>query len=282
MSVFLFSDDRPEGRFLLYTVHMTWALRRRLLILFIITVVVAGIVGGTAYVTVYQPPSCIDNKQNQDEEGIDCGGVCTYLCSSSQAAPSARFVRTITPLPGRTDVIAYIDNPNPTSAVRNLPFSIELYGPTNAVVAKKDGKLDLPPASTVPVYVPEFYTGSETVTRAFITFDTPQHAWFRYVDDRIIPKVTDITIAPNDTPRITATAVNPTPTTLRNIAFVVTVFDENGNAIAASRTIAPVLPPLGKTPLTFTWAQAFTGTVSRIEVIPLVAMPASASPGQTP
>ncbi len=252
---------------------MSWGLRRQLLIVFLIALVVAGIVGGTYYFAVHKAPSCVDSTQNQGEEGIDCGGPCTYLCSEGLSAPSVRFVRPLTPVPGRTDIIAYVDNPNSHAAAQGLHYTIELYSPTNTVVAKKEGSIDLPPSSTVPVFVPNIFSGSQDVARAFITFDTPAHLWYSFTATQVVPVVATVQYEAGDTPRITTTATNPSTTTLTNVTFVVTLFDASGNAVASSKTVTPSIPGLGSVPLVFTWSAPFTGTVSKIEVVPVVPLP---------
>jgi hypothetical protein len=252
---------------------MTWAARRRFTIIAIIVGFVIVTLGAFAFFTFHQAPSCRDNRQNQQEEGIDCGGPCAYVCTASEAAPSVRFVRAVSPTPGRTDMIAYVDNPNDTVAAQGLHYNVELYSSTNTVIAKGEGTVDLPPASTVPVFVPNFYTGSQEVARAFITFDTPQHLWYRYQDTRVLPQIGDVVITTGDMPRITATAVNPSATALKGTAFIVTVFDAEGNAIAASQTVAPTIAPHGAVPLVFTWPAPLSAIASRVEVVPVVPLP---------
>ncbi len=249
---------------------MTWASRRRLIISGLLIAVLAFLLGLFYFTTIRTAPSCLDQKQNQDEEGVDCGGSCLYVCTESQAQPSVRFVRTVSPIEGRTDVIAYVDNPNPGVAANDLPITIELYSPTNTVVAKKTGTVDLPPAATVPVFIPNFFSGYETVARAFITFDTPYHLWYRYRDSRVIPEVKDVRVEEGREPRVFARVMNPSPTALKEVPFVVTIFDREGNAIAASRTIAPSIPARGTTDIVFTWPSTFQGLVSRVEVLPVV------------
>jgi len=252
---------------------MTWATRRRIIVVSILSLMVAGIFSGTFYLFAHKTPTCTDGVQNQKEEGVDCGGTCPYLCSISQAPPSVRFVRPVSPSPGRTDVVAYIDNPNPTAGVRNLHYTIELYSPTNAVVATKEGETDLPPTATMPVFVPNFFSGSSEVSRAFITFDEATLKWFTYKDERIIPLVRSTDITPGDQPRITALVENPSAERLSNVKFVITVFGADGNAMAASQTIAPSIPPQGTANLIFTWSKPFASTPSRVEVLPIVPIP---------
>jgi hypothetical protein len=251
---------------------MTWAMRRRLIILGIIAGFIALALGIFYFTTIRTAPSCMDEKQNQDEEGIDCGGSCAYYCTESQAAASVKFVRPLTPTPGRTDVIAYIDNPNGTAAANDLHFTVELYSPTNTVVAKKEGMVDLPPASIVPVFIPDFFSGSQAVARAFITFDTPKHLWFRSAGKAVSPQVTDVRFGELDMPRVSAIATNPSAYALSNVTFIVTLFDKEDTAIGASRTVVPSIPAHGSVPLVFTWPSSFSVGVARIEVVPVVSL----------
>lgn len=244
-------------------------MRRRLLIVGLIFLVLAAIVGGVYVAFSHQPPTCTDNTQNQDEEGIDCGGVCTYLCNESRTEPSVKFARAITPTPGRTDVIAYVDNPNHDAAAKSLGYTIQLYSPDNSVVASKEGKVDLPPESTVPIYVPNFFSGSQVVARVFLTFDEPKHYWLPVTNKQTLPAVEGVQYQGGEAPRITATAFNRSGTTLRDVTFVVTVFNEVGNAIGASQTVVRSLPAQSRAPLVFTWSEPFVDTVSRIEVLPV-------------
>jgi hypothetical protein len=184
-----------------------------------------------------------------------------------------RFVRPLTLAGGRTDVIAYIDNPNGTTAAKGLGYTIELYSAANTVIMKKEGTIDLPPSSTVPVFAPNLFSGSQQVARAFITFDTPDHLWYRYSDMRTIPDVALIRLNGGDNPRITAQARNGSPTPMKNIVFIATVFDAQGNAIAASQTVAPLIPAQGYSDLVFTWPTPFSSTAARIDVVPVVPLP---------
>lgn len=253
-------------------VCMTWAMRRRLIIIGILAAVLAGVLATLYFTLIRQAPSCFDNKLNQNEEGIDCGGSCPYYCEISQAAPSVRFVRPVSSVSGRTDVIAYIDNPNPTAAAKSLHYTIELYSPTNSVVAKKEGWVDLPPAATVPVFMPDFFSGSAEVARAFLTFDTPQHLWLRTNYSPALPRIKDSKLEESEMPRITALAMNPTAVPMKDISFIVTVFDGAGNAMGASRTVVPSIPAQGDARIIFTWPAPFPSTVARIEILPVAVL----------
>ena len=60
-------------------------------------------------------PTCFDKVQNQDETGVDCGGVCAAECAVTYNPESLGIVDT-TFVPGGDkdvyDVVAKIHNPN--------------------------------------------------------------------------------------------------------------------------------------------------------------------------
>ncbi len=252
---------------------MTWAAKRKLIIIGVIAVVLLAALASVWYFFFYTAPSCIDGKQNQTEEGIDCGGTCTYLCSASEAAPSVRFVRAFSPLPGRTDVIAYVDNPNTNAEAHKAPYTIELYNDQNVLVAKTKGVADLPALSTAPIFVPELFSGSEVVSHAFLTFSQPDIHW---VKASPLPKTLEtqnVVYAGGDNPRVTATVYNKTAQSRTRVYFVATLFGIDGKALASSATIVDVIPAQGTNSLVFTWPTPIAESVARVDIMPVLLLP---------
>lgn len=250
---------------------MSWASRRQFIIVSLICGVIVALVAATAIAIFYDTPSCTDRRQNQDETGIDCGGSCARLCVAETRAPNVTFVRPLTTGQGRTDVIAYLENPNRTAAAKNARFTIELYDSGGIVIARKDGTVDLPPGAIVPVYVPGVYGGPQTVARAFLTIDPTSLVFMKYTDERIIPRYNnDVQMLGAGAPRITASFSNPSALLLRDIPVIATVFDANENAIAATQTLLSELPPQGTAQVTFVWNEPFSAPPVRVEVVPLV------------
>jgi hypothetical protein len=247
---------------------MNWAARRQKLISAILILMGAAIIAAVLVAVLYKAPSCSDNKQNQGEQGIDCGGPCPYLCVATELAPAVRFVRAVSPQRGRTDVIAYIDNGNANASLQNTTYSIQLYGPNQEVIATKTGTINIPPGGVLPLFLPDFYEGNKTVTNAFLTVDSTSVKWLRNSARPALPEPSDIQIQNTATPKITATLTNSTNSTVYGETVVATVFDAKDNAIAASQTIVPMLAPLGAAQIVFTWNQAFSGVPVRVEILP--------------
>lgn len=253
---------------------MSWAARRRFVILLIIGAAIAAVLALASFATFYEAPSCVDNTQNQDEAGIDCGGPCPYLCTADQQPPTVLFTKAFQNVPGRTDVIAEVENKN-AAAAKGVPYRLTLYGTGQSLIQQVMGTVDLPPGAKVPVYVPGITSGKQTVTSAFLQIDADAPRWFLLPNDpRVLPAVSNTTLGVStSSPRIDAVLTNQSVAALTNVRVIVFVHGVTGEVIAASQTIIPAIPPQGYATATFTWNNAFSSAPATIEVVPIIPLP---------
>lgn len=254
---------------------MSWAARRRLLILFIVGAVIIAFLTVVVIATFTKAPSCSDNLQNQGEDGIDCGGPCAYLCSVLQQPPTVLFTQAIGNGVGRTDVVASVENKNATAAARNVPYRVTLYGKGQILIQTVTGTVDLPPGATVPIFVPGITSGNQDVLNAFLTIDPSSPNWFVMTrDPRILPTISNIRLGGTaGTPRIEATFSNQDFSKLANVRAIVLVHNPQGSVIAVSSTIVPAIAAQGQAIATFTWNHAFSDVPASIAVVPIVPLP---------
>lgn len=254
---------------------MSWAARRRFIILLIIGAVVAAFVATIFIATFSKTPTCSDGIQNQDETGIDCGGGCAYLCTAEMQRPTVLFTKAIENGVGRTDVIASIENKNASAAVKNVPYKITLYGTGQFLIQEVTGTFDLPSGATVPIYIPGIASGKQTGLQAFLSIDTSALKWYAFpASERILPIVSNTSQSDTaDAPRIEAILSNPTALPFNNVPVIVVVHDKDNLVIAASKTIISSIPPQGTATVTFTWNSAFPSAPAAIEVVPVIPLP---------
>lgn len=253
---------------------MSWASSRRTLIALIVASVLLVLAAGILIATFYDAPSCKDGSQNQGEEGIDCGGPCSTLCTPSVVPPVVSFVRELPQQGGALDVIAYVQNPNPFAATKNAAYEIEFLGENGTPVGSVKGKIDLPPAASVPVYAPNAVASGQFVREAFLTFDESSFRWYEPKGDIVVFSVSDlVTSAEGEAPRISAKLSNPSVQSFRNVKVIAVVFDGAGNAMAASQTVAASVPARSDVPVVFTWNAPFRETPGRIEIKPVYELP---------
>lgn len=258
---------------------MSWAARRRFVILLIIGAVAVAFLATISIATFYKAPSCTDKVQNQDESGVDCGGSCAYLCTEQKQPPTILFTKAIKNGEGRVDVIAKVENKNADAAAKNVPYKVTLYGSGQSIIQEMTGTIDLPPSASVPVFVPNIPSGKQAVVSAFLDIDTSSFKWFSVPSDsrRIVPNVSNtIQTGTTSAPRIEAVFTNPSAVTITNMRAIVLVHNDKGDVIAASSTIVPVISAQGQATATFTWNYAFSDTPASIEVVPIIPLPAQA------
>ncbi len=263
---------RVFARRFCYTARMSWAARRRFVILLILSAIILAFLATVSIATFYKSPSCSDGVQNQAEDGIDCGGPCAFLCTALLQGPTVLFTKSFTNDAGRTDVVASIENKNAGAAAKNVPYRITLFGSDQVLIQEATGVLDLPPGGTVPVYVSGLVSGKQEVTRAFLTITASDVQWFTLTARaETVPLVSGTRqTGTTSAPRVEAKLTNQTTAPLHDVQVIVIVRDKNGNVIAASKTIVPSIPAQGEALAIFTWNSAFSDTPAAIEVTPVL------------
>ena len=244
---------------------MSWASRRRSLILLLIGSVAAAILAVVAISIFYETPSCSDGKENQDETGVDCGGSCERICIADVTPPKVVFVRALQDSEGNADIVAYLENTNPSAYITNARFSIELYSPERVLLETISGTAFIPPASVMPLYIPRAFSGPVTIAQSFVLFEG--EAEYTKNNTRYVSMpIRDTRFIEGASPRITAVIQNPTVDIYREIPMIATALNAAGIVIADSSTLVPQLYPGTEESLVFTWNAPFAEVPSRIEV----------------
>ncbi|KND50249.1 MAG: hypothetical protein AB202_04025 [Parcubacteria bacterium C7867-007] len=248
---------------------MDWSTRRRSIVYAVIGSVIGVLLIIVGISIFYDTPTCMDKKQNQDETGIDCGGPCARACVADVKDAQVRFARAVSPAPTRTDVIAYVENPNANAYARGVRATVELYDVQRALLATRTVTFNLPAGAVLPIFVQGMLTSDIPVAQTFFTIDESSTQWTRTTIKPLFPSVKDVQWRTGDQPRVTATVVNPVAEILTNTQLIATVFDANNEAIAASRTLVGSLPSQGTAPIVFTWNVPFIREPARVEIIPI-------------
>lgn len=96
---------------------------------------------GIYFAFIKAPETCTDNKQNQDEQGVDCGGVCTNACIEVVVGRDFQFqeVAFVPAGNGRYDVLGKIFNPNDDIGASSFRYTFELKDGMGQVIATRSG-----------------------------------------------------------------------------------------------------------------------------------------------
>ncbi len=249
---------------------MSWASKRKFeyagvaLLIILIPIVLIG------YSYFNRTPTCFDGKQNGDESGADCGGACLKLCDFQTIPPILRWQRMSRVSSGLYNALAYVENSNQDSGVRSISYLFKLYDEDGAVIVKREGRTYLPPKKISPIFEGAIDTGHRSVVRVTFEF-TEIPVWEKYSKKEPGIAITDKIISDTETvPRLTVRAENTSSARIPHVDFIAIVYDQNGNAMAFSRTALDKMETNAPSDLVFTWREPFSSPVSKIEVIPRI------------
>ena len=239
-----------------------------------------GMIGGVAllilayFIYVFfikTTPTSFDGVQNQNERGIDCGGVCVLVCTAD--------ARTIVPVWSRVfntagdvhSVVAYVENQNVAAGVKKIDYEFRIYDEQNILAGEPiTGSTFIGPNDKTAIYASPIKTGNRIPKSVFFRF-TSAPDWITTPDRFNKPQLTTANVVLTDeqtVPKLSADIVNGTLYDYRNIEVVAVLYGADGNAVNASATFVQTLPEQSQQTVYFTWPKPFEKPITRIEVIP--------------
>lgn len=253
----------------------SWSFRRRFLYILIIFFVTVPPIVYYIWKSQQRPPSCVDGLQNQDEHGVDCGGICQLACFFEvEAKPVVQWSRGYYVTKGMYNLVAYVQNPNVNYISKPARYIFRVYDSKNVLLTSREGVVALPTAKLFPIFEPTVDVGEQVPARVTFEFTEPL-VWLEYAGDRPELMVSDqLLTRENESPKLTAKITNKTLNTYKNVEVVAIVYDNEGNGFMASRTYIDKLGDRGVVDVVFTWPEPMTASSSKIEIIPKLAISA--------
>lgn len=214
------------------------------------------------YVFIYEPPSCADGVQNQDERGVDCEGVCALMCVVPRV--DAVWSRAVLSAEGVYHGVALIKNPEPGARGTEMSYSMSLYDSGNILVAERRGTLDLAPGETRVLFEPNIITRERVPVRTLMKIDGGVWERAEQVANpiRVLPGSVD-----EEARTLVATIENTTSQPIGDVVATALLYDREGVLITASQTTVPTLPARGRQDITFTWSLPFERPVTTSDIV---------------
>lgn len=120
---------------------------------------VAAIFVGIYFMFLKPTPSCFDGKKNQNEAGIDCGGVCAPCELATLSPIQVSWTNILPGVPGRASIIMKLVNPNTNFGASVLPYHLLVLGPFGGKLEERSGETF--------IYAGEIKYLSETINQDF-------------------------------------------------------------------------------------------------------------------
>lgn len=251
---------------------MDWAIKRKLMYLGTFLSIIAIIIGFFVYKLFFTiEPTCFDNKKNQDERGVDCGGVCELVCLTDTRPVVPLWTRPFKITGNVYSVLSFIENQNIGSGIKSITYQIQLLDEQNIPINEPiQGSTFIGPNERTAIFETAINTGDKVPISAFITLqENPIHYKTDPVFNTQSIRVSNEILSDLDTvPKLRVDITNITEKTFINFPVIVILYDEEGNALAVSQTIVDRLGLEETKKLFFSWPEPFSGTPTRREIIP--------------
>lgn len=241
-----------------------WSTRRKIIYLSAAIGILLIFVAVPVFYFLYQAPTCFDGKKNGNETGIDCGGSCQILCSFEGLDPIVLWSRAFKVVGDSSDggvysAVAYIQNPNiNTDALAAYVF--KLYDSNNILIGARENATIIPKNKVLAIFEPNIDAQFKIPARVTFEF-TQKPVWRKNL--QISPELVvtqKILSGETNSPRIDATIENKSTESVERIEIVAIVYDDNENAVAASRTFVDKLDKDQSARVAFTWPLPFPVT----------------------
>lgn len=235
----------------------------------------ALIVVGVYFVFFRVAPTCFDAKQNQNEQGIDCGGVCTNACFVKVVAEDLRVEQVSFVLgglvgeSGQYDVVATLKNPNEVFGASAFSYVLTLKDRDGQVLVSRTGKSAILPRTEKKLMELNLETTGAPVSA---TLEIVEVTWERSTGYREQPKVS---IYQKRYEQVTAgfgfgkaygRLSNESPYDFRSISVYVTLYDSAGKLLALNKTRQDTIKSGESRDFELVWPTPFSGIVDRVDM----------------
>lgn len=247
----------------------TWSSKRRVGYIFFAIILLALVFSWPVYNHFFnKPQTCYDGIKNQDEGDVDCGGICSKLCSFESKDPLVLFERFFQTAPGVYSLLARVENANQGVYVKEAQYVFRTYDKANVLLDERAGTTYMAPNSTFPIIEYGVFLGERVPAKTVISFVNPID-WQRGVFKEPSFEVLNIQREGDDILfAIRADLKNKEVYEIKNVKAIVIVYDTENNVIATSQTIVDKIAPRGNAQISFTWNYPFSAPVGRIDIIP--------------
>lgn len=212
--------------------------------------IVIVIVGGGIWF-FWPQATCFDSRQNQNEEGVDCGGICEKKCLGQVEDVRVIWTRFFEIERGFYDTATLVDNPNSLAGAKEIVYRFKLHDKDNILIAIREGRTFINPRERFVIFESRIRTLERIPARASIEINPIP--WERL--DSSKPDVSSFGYNLIQEPfgRLEATLRNNDIFEVENLEVVALLQDKSENAIAVSRTVVKSIARESEKRIGFTW-----------------------------
>ena len=242
---------------------------KKIIILAIYAAIILLILWGVYARFFRHVPTCFDGVQNQNEEGVDCGGVCQKACDvAAQKLIIGKMGAVPSGIAGKYDFYAQVTNPNATFGDKSFYYILDFKDASGAVIATRKGSDYILPGERK--YVVE--TNVDTPgTPASFDFNITSSDWVEFnsyyekPDLQIVNKNYNEISGGVGFAQASGLLKNNSVFDFDLIKVEIILEDSNGNVLALNSTQMSTVAAGEQRAFTVAWPNSFPGTVGNME-----------------
>ncbi len=235
--------------------NIPWTIRRQLFFLFIFIVIIGIILFSLWYYV--RKPTCFDNKQNQDEEGIDCGGQCEKECIKKPDELIVLWSKSFKIRDDYYEAAALIENNNFSLGTDYIKYTFKLFNENNTLIAVRDGSTFINPGERYLVLEPNIKTNGGIPKRTFIEFDMNGSKWKNISQKPLKLIIKGKQFYQEISPRFSANIKNESLSDAEGVYVSVLLSDQQDNIKAVGSTKIDLIRNGESEDAFFTWPEGY-------------------------
>jgi len=244
----------------------SWRARRQLFITALVLAAFAGI-GFWIFQKFLPAPSCMDQKQNQGEFGVDCGGPCAP-CELKNPKPVTTFwARAVKVRENVFDAAALIQNQNEVLSSGSVVYEFALFDEFG-LVTRKRGETYLLAQERTPVIEPAILTSRDPGRVEFRIISADWQVR-KDIHPNVLAERREYKVIEDSGRKqsaVDASIFNSTPFDYRSVDVYVLALDKEGNLLGANSTILENVRAGSYNAIRLVWPQELSGAVASVEV----------------
>ncbi len=242
---------------------ISWAAKKQLTYFLTFLIIIIG--AAVAFWLNITAPSCTDKKQNQDEKGVDCGGVCAKECLGEIKDLVVLWSKPLQVSGSDYDAVALVENRNLFLSAKSAKYQFKFYDDRNILIASREGEIFVNPGQKFAIFENGTNVGARKPAKVFLEFQKNIN-WEKYQGENLGLVVIKKEYQDNPRPSLSAVLENKTLADIKGIYAVAVIYANDGNAIAASATKIGEIKGGASADIFFTWPESFKEEYSRDEI----------------
>jgi hypothetical protein len=217
-----------------------------------------------------EAPTCADNKKNQGEEGIDCGGPCEACDVVNLKDIQALWVKALPTTGNNYDLAARIKNPNQNHGSSAIDYEFKVYDLNNKLIGSRAGIGFIMPREEKYLIELRVSAGGQAAKVTLSIIETKWQKTTKYEDIRlsVFDKKYQVIDIDNISSEVSGIIKNSSYFDLANVKINVALTDEKGELIAVNLVELADLVAGQERYFSAPWFFRFVGSVFSIDIEP--------------